>query len=104
MTLVTLLLKRVYFTREFVIQLAMLDILHTLYLGIFFRVRDAFFAQVGPTSQIANKLDVLAKDYGVLLERQSERDLPKSQFSKGIMGGKLMAKEYEGVLRLSVLD
>ena len=72
----------------------MLDILHTLYLGIFLRVRDAFFAQVGPTSQTATELDALAKEYGVLLERQSERDLPKSKFSKGIMGGKLMAKEY----------
>ena len=81
----------------------MLDILHTLYLGIFLRVRDAFFAQVGPTSQTATELDALAKEYGVLLERQSERDLPKSKFSKGIMGGKLMAKEYEGVLLLIAL-
>jgi hypothetical protein len=81
----------------------MLDILHTLYLGIFLRVRDAFFAQVGPTSQTSMELDALAKEYGVLLERQSERDLPKSKFSKGIMGGKLMAKEYEGVLLLIAL-
>lgn len=78
----------------------MLDILHTLYLGIFMRVRDAFFEQVGPTSGTAEDLDALAGEYGELLRRQSERDLPKSTFSKGITGGKIMAKEFEGVLLL----
>jgi hypothetical protein len=78
----------------------MVDILHTIYLGIFLRVRDAFFEQVGPTSQTAEDIDALAKEYGVLLARQSERNLPKSAFTKGIRGGKIMAKEFEGVLLL----
>ena len=34
----------------------------------------------------------------MLLTRQSDRSLPKTNFSKGIQKGKLMAKEYRGVL------
>jgi hypothetical protein len=81
----------------------MFDILHTLYLGIFVRVRDAFFEQVGPSSNTSTELDALAREYGTLLQRQSERDLPKTSFKKTIMGGKLMAKEFEGVLLLLAL-
>ena len=44
----------------------------------------------------AEDFDALAKEYGVLLARQSERNLPKTAFSKGIMGGKITAKEFEG--------
>jgi hypothetical protein len=33
-------------------------------------------------------------------QRQSQRSMPKTKFSKGIIQGKLMAKEYEGVLLL----
>jgi hypothetical protein len=77
-----------------------MDMLHTIYLGIFMRLRDGFFQQIGPTSETAQDIDALAKEYGALLGRQSERNMPKSKFSKGIMGGKLMAKEFEGVLLL----
>jgi hypothetical protein len=35
-----------------------------------------------------------------LFARQSDRNMPKSKFNVGITGGKLMAKEYEGVLLL----
>jgi hypothetical protein len=39
-------------------------------------------------------------EYGELFARQSDRNMPKSKFNVGITGGKLMAKEYEGVLLL----
>ena len=77
-----------------------IDTLHTIYLGIFMRVRDGFFTQVGASSETTKELDGLAMEYGELLSRHSERDRPKTKFSKGITGGKIMAKEYEGVLLL----
>ena len=75
-----------------------IDMLHTIFLGIFMRVRDGFFSQTGESSQTTADLDALAMEYGELLARKSERDLPKTKFTTGITGGKLMAKEYEGVL------
>lgn len=77
-----------------------IDMLHTIYLGLFMRTRDSFFGQVGSTSETTKELDGLAMEYGELLSRHSERDMPKTKFSKGITGGKIMAKEYEGVLLL----
>ena len=74
--------------------------LHTLLLGILHRVRDAFFTQIGDYSGTKDEIDALAREYGVLLGRQSERDMPKTKFSYGITGGKIMAKEYEGVMLL----
>ena len=78
----------------------MVDIFHTVLLGLCARIRDAFFDQLGASSMPAEDFDALAKEYGVLLARQSERNLPKTAFSKGIMGGKITAKEFEGVLLL----
>jgi hypothetical protein len=75
-----------------------LEMLHALLLGIFKYCRDCFFEQIGPTSALAGEINALAKQYGVLFTRQSDRDLPKTKFSKGIQKGKLMAKEFTGVL------
>ncbi len=75
-----------------------LEMLHALCLGIFKYVRDCFFEQVGESSWLAGEIDALAIEYGVLFCRQSDRDMPKTQFSNGIRKGKLMAKEYTGVL------
>lgn len=77
------------------------EMLHALLLGIFKYVRDCFFAQVGgddtPLSRDINGLVVLLGD---LLSRQSDRNMPKTKFNNGIRKGKLMAKEYRGVLLL----
>jgi len=75
-----------------------IEMLHAMLLGIFVRVRDTFFAQVGPKSQLAVQLNILASEFGALLSRQSDRDLPKTKFSGGIRRGKLMAKEYTGII------
>jgi hypothetical protein len=75
-----------------------MEMLHALLLGIFKYIRDCFFEQIGPTSQLADEIDSLAKEYGELLSRHSDRDLPKTKFSGGIRKGKLMAKEYPGIL------
>ena len=77
-----------------------MDMLHHIYLGIFKNIRDCFFEQLGENSQVAEEADALAKEYGVLFSRQSERDMPKMKFSKGIRDGKLTGKEYVGVILL----
>ena len=74
------------------------EMLHATLLGIFKYCREAFFKQLGPTSQLAEDINGLAKMYGTLMTRQSDRSLPNTNFSKGIQKGKLMAKEHRGVL------
>ena len=75
-----------------------MEMLHAMLLGIFKYVRDCLFAQLGPTSQLAADFNALAQMYGDLLSRQSDRDLPKTRFNQGIVRGKLMAKEFPGIL------
>jgi hypothetical protein len=72
--------------------------LHALLLGIFKYMRDTFFIQTGKKSTTSTEIDALAKEFGSLLSRQSDRDKPKTKFSNGIRKGKLMAKEYTGIL------
>ena len=74
------------------------EMLHALLLGLFKYGRDIFFEHAGATSKLAEDLDGLAKMYGKLISRQSDRDMPDTNFNKGIRKGKLMAKQYRGVL------
>lgn len=75
-----------------------MEMLHMMLLGIFRYTRDCFFEQIGPTSKLAGDINGLAQHYGVLFGRQSGRDLPKCRFTRGIQAGKLMAKEFRGIL------
>ena len=75
-----------------------MEMLHQLLLGLFKYIRDCFFDQCGAESKLAKEVDALAREYGELLSRQSDRNMPKSKFNNGIRKGKLMAKEYTGVL------
>ena len=74
------------------------EMLHALLLGVFKYTRDCFFEQIGPTSQLADEINALAQKYGEAFARQSERDMPKCKFKEGIRKGKLMAKEFRGIL------
>jgi hypothetical protein len=74
------------------------EMLHALLLGIFKYVRDCFFTAIGESSRLAVEINALAVEYGELYQRQSDREKPKTKFSNGIQKGKLMAKEYRGVL------
>ena len=74
------------------------EMLHAILLGIFKYVRETFFQQLGKTSKLAEDINGLAKMYGALLTRQSDRSLPTTNFTKGTQKGKLMAKECRGVL------
>ena len=74
------------------------ELLHAILLGIFKYCRDCFFQQMGPTSGTAAEINALSKMMGILFTKQSDRNRPRTKFSKGILKGKLMAKEYTGVL------
>ncbi len=75
-----------------------MDMLHALHLGIFRCVRDCFFDQIGPTSDLAGEMNAVAVKIGELLSRQSDRDLPRTRFPGGVNRGKLNAKDFPGIL------
>ena len=74
------------------------EMLHAILLGIFKYTRDIFFEYMGSTSQLASEMDGLCQQYGEFFTHQSDRDLPHTHFGRGIRKGKLMAKQYRGVL------
>ena len=76
------------------------EMLHAVLLGNFMYLRDTLYEQVGPTSQLAEKIDEIASLFGDYFGRQSERNLPKCKFGHHIREGKINAKEYRGVLLL----
>jgi hypothetical protein len=75
-----------------------LEILHAVQLGIFKYTRDCFFAQIGPTSGASAEINALAGINGAQFQHQSDRNKPRTKFGDGIQKGKLMAKEFTGVL------
>jgi hypothetical protein len=77
---------------------APVEMLHATLLGIFKYVRECFFDQIGESSALSADINAISVEIGSLFSRQSDRDIPKTQFSNGIRKGKLMAKEYTGVL------
>ena len=76
------------------------DMLHSCQLGTFKRCRDTFFEFVGASGSTAKKINALAIEFGPLFARQSDRTLPNCRFAHGIQKGKLMGKEYRGILLL----
>jgi hypothetical protein len=74
------------------------EMLHALLLGVFKYTRECFFEQIGPSSQVARDINALSQTYGNLFKRHSDRDKPKCSFTDGITAGKVMAKEFRGIL------
>jgi hypothetical protein len=72
--------------------------LHQFDLGIMKTARSEFFQQVGESSEVAKDIDGLAIYYGTKLAHQSDRTIPSTNFGNGISEGKLMARQYKGVL------
>ena len=72
--------------------------LHAIQLGIFKYIREIFFVHMGKSSLLAEDINGLATIYGKQLTRQSDRDFPNTNFAKGIQKGKLMARDFRGVL------
>ena len=76
------------------------EVLHAILLGLFGYMRDCFLEQIGPKSMQAEEMNALCQHYGEHFGRQSDRDLPNTNFGRGIFCGKLNGKEFEGVLLL----
>jgi hypothetical protein len=74
------------------------ELLHAFLLGSFKYLRDIMFELLGQHSESSRLINALSKIYGKLFARQSDRTMPFTAFSKGINVGKLMAKDYRGVL------
>ena len=80
-----------------------MDMLHAIQLGIFKYLRTIFFEMIGTSSAAAKDINGLSKEYGRCFSRQSDASIPNARFSKGIQEGKLMGKEYRGVLLLMLV-
>ena len=74
------------------------EMLHAFLLGTFKYLRDILFEQIGPDSEGARLVNALSKIYSKHFGRQSDRTMPGTGFTKGINVGKLMGKDYRGVL------
>ena len=76
-----------------------IEMLHHILLGMFKYVITGFREQIGRSSAACDEINALAKTYyGKLFMHNSDRKLPKTSFGKGIFQGKIMGKEYAGVL------
>ena len=77
----------------------LLEVIHWLQIGKYGYVRDMFFdQQLGQTSALADEFNAIARALGKLFKRQSNRDLPRLNFTKGIRRGK--SKTFFGNLNL----
>ena len=60
--------------------------------------RDGFFDQTGEKSNLSGVLNTIGAAIGVLMQRQSDRDLPRTLSNRGVQAGKVMAHEMTGVV------
>ena len=67
-----------------------MEMLHHILLGMFAYLVAGLKEQIGPTSKLLQEINGLGREYGRLLAHQSDRDLPKTTFAKGIFQGKIM--------------
>ena len=79
------------------------ELLHAFLLGTFKYIRDIFFEMLGKTSEGARMINALAVLYSRAVARQSDRTVPGASFTKGIQVGKLMAKDFRGVLLIMLI-
>jgi hypothetical protein len=80
-----------------------MEILHWIQLGQFKYSRGNLFAQTGNYSDLSKNINGVATSMGYLMKRQSDRDTPRTRFSRGVHEGKVMAHEMTGVLLVLVL-
>ena len=75
------------------------EMLHLISLGWFKYCLEAFSAQAGKDSVALKKYDSLCATLGSRLSRQSDRDIPRTNFPKGFSSGSnLMGHEVAGCL------
>ena len=81
-----------------------METLHWVQLNMYKYNRECFFTQTGDKTNLSGLMEGLTQAYGVFLERQSDRDLPRTVFNTGIRGGFLQAHEMTGVMLLLLLS
>ena len=74
------------------------EMLHAILSGIFAYNRNIFCAMLGETSILRTNILALAQQYASCFTHQSERDLPKTNKTKGIADCCITAKEFWGIL------
>jgi hypothetical protein len=75
------------------------EMLHLISLGWFKYCLEAFSAQAGPKSLALRQYDMLCANLGIRLSRQSDRDIPRINFTKGFSSASnLMGHEMAGCL------
>lgn len=74
-----------------------MEMIHWIQLGQFKYSREMLFKQTGE-GELGQQINVCATSMGPLLQRQSDKNFPRTKFTSGVMKGKLMAHEYTGVI------
>ena len=69
------------------------DLTHYLDIGQQGCARHCLFAQLGDSSKLGESISSLGSAIGVLLQRRSDRNLPRTSFNRGVKQGKVMAHE-----------
>ena len=80
-----------------------METLHWVQLNMFKYDRECLFLQTGTDSILSTQIDILAQTYGCFLERQSDRNIPRTKFTDGIRAGKMQANEMSGLILLLAL-
>lgn len=75
-----------------------IELLHWIELGWYKYTRANLFYQLGPTSILGAKINACCMHLGYLFKHQSDRNLPRTTFSKGVKKGKLMGHEMSGMM------
>ena len=74
-----------------------LEMLHWIQLGQFAYTRENIFNQTGK-GKFGLALNSLGTQMGWLLQRQSNKEFPRTKFTNGVMKGKLMGHEHTGLM------
>jgi len=75
-----------------------IEVLHWIMLGMYKYDRESLFNQTGTDSILGKRLNTIATHIGVLLQRQSDRTLPRTSFPTGVMVGQLRGHEMTGMI------
>jgi len=79
------------------------EMLHMILLGIFKYIILGLKENIGRTSKAIDEVNALARTIGKYFKHQSDRDMPLTMFYKGIFQGKIMGKEYTGVMLVALV-
>lgn len=75
-----------------------IEILHWILLGMYKYSRTCLFEQTGASSILSKNLNATCMNMGFLFQRQSDKEVPRTRFSRGVMAGKLMGHEMSGMM------